>query len=88
MKTVWKTSVPVDDEWHYVHGKIVHAEPQFEPDTVEVWFETPTDHFITSCEVRVYGTGHMVPDDAEHVGSWVSPELVWHAYARTPEEPA
>ena len=81
MKTVWKTSVPVDDEWHYVHGVIVHAEPQFGPEAMEVWFETPTDDY-KSREARVYGTGHMIPDDAEHVGTWVSPSLVWHLYAR------
>lgn len=81
MKTIWKQSIPVDDQWHVVAGNIVHAEAQFGPESVEVWFETPVEPF-KSFEVCIFGTGHLIPDNATHVGSWVSPNLVWHAYAR------
>ncbi len=29
---------------------------------------------------RVFGTGHALPQDCVHVGTWQDPPYVWHLY--------
>lgn len=37
---------------------------------------TPT----ATCDAQVFGTGQMLPDDAEHLASCINGPLVWHLY--------
>lgn len=92
MRTVLKWTVPVDDQWHPIgDGKVLHVTSQFgKRDEVQVWTEQELDQ-----DQRVYirkprgaliiGTGHKVPEGAEHIGSVVplsaGGHLVWHCYA-------
>ena len=82
-REVWKVSLPMDDQWHeYAMGRIVHVDCQHPAlgDTVEVWFENEPP---TTRRLRVFGTGHPIPDGAEHVGStarMANGRLVWHVY--------
>jgi len=94
-KRVLKWVVPVDDETHLVGaGPLVHVGCQAGPDQVMVWTEEDNAPSQTRA-VRVYGTGHLIPDGAEHLGSVIAPipglssaSLVWHVYQQNGEEKA
>jgi hypothetical protein len=61
---------------------------------VEVWTEEeipvdmPTADFqkLLTRTVRVFGTGHPIPEGYVHVGTALDPNsaLVWHVYQKTP----
>ena len=96
MKTVWKFAVPIDDEWHdwpFPADQIVHVDVQSPaPDAaVMVWVEMSVDEpeVVPTTTLRVFGTGHPVPDWALHVGSVVTAGggLVWHLYLAGEERP-
>lgn len=84
MKRVFKWTVPVDDMDHPIGGgKIVVAGCPEGPGAVQVW--TAEDTRRTSLKprwVRVYGTGHAVPDGDLHLASarHEATGLVWHLY--------
>jgi hypothetical protein len=47
-----------------------------------IWVEdTPNPHNGVR-RFEIYGTGHEIPDDAKHVGSFVEASFVWHVYER------
>ena len=80
-KKVWKypaepkLSVPVG-------GKPVLVAIQDEK--LHIWFEFYfPDHnplaFI-DVEIEIYGTGHVVPEAREHIGSVIDGPFVWHVY--------
>lgn len=92
-REVWKVDLPIDDEWHgYPMAKIVHVACQYGAltNTVQVWFEATTDlpegYQDTTHNLRVFGTGQPVPEDAEHVGTAIMAggRLVWHVYVEVP----
>lgn len=85
VRRILKWSVPVDDNPHEIgRGPVVHVACQSRPDSIEVW----TDEFDTQGRVptrvaQVYGTGHPIPADLQHVGSVLTfgGQLVWHVLA-------
>lgn len=34
----------------------------------------------------VFGTGHSIPEDAKHCGTWLDRQYVWHLYELKDEE--
>jgi len=59
---------------------------------VDAWFEvTLPDGAAPDCpmqEVQVFGTGHLIPLDAQWLASFIDGPLVWHLYALGPVPPA
>lgn len=54
---------------------------------VEVWVEVTfdgddfrNDHFVGTQRVKIIGTGHPIPDGAEHLATCLDGPLVWHLY--------
>ena len=46
-----------------------------------VWVEVETSRPAAVLELVVVGTGHHIPGDAEHVGSFMEDGyFIWHAY--------
>lgn len=91
-RRILKWPVPVDDKPHLIgSGKVVLVEVQNRyPETVYVWTEERGDgeHEATADRaVQVYGTGHLLPQHAVHLGSVQYPlpdgpgQVVWHLYA-------
>ena len=83
MKTVWKYSIPVDDRDHPLPVRVVHVGPDSTALTIlTVWAEVDVSDSPTvpTAPYRVFGTGHPIPDEAEHVGSVPVGPFVWHLY--------
>lgn len=58
---------------------VVHAERQ--TDDLCIWAERDTQ--VLTAVIRrfcVYGTGHTIPSDAQHITTWKEPPYVWHLY--------
>lgn len=82
-KRVLKWTVPVDDRSHEIGGgPVVGVAAQGAWDEVVVWTEE-TDPAPTRT-VRVYGTGHEIPEASRHLGSVVAGIFVWHVYEERP----
>ena len=47
-----------------------------------VWAEVDTEEPLYPVELGIWGTGHNIPDDAEHVGSTLDGLFVWHVWRR------
>lgn len=81
-RQVLRWPVPVDDLAHPIgNGPIMHVAAR-EHAVVEVWTEEDGNPELTRF-VQVFGTGHLLPDDATHVGSTFdggTTGLVWHVY--------
>lgn len=84
MQRVLRWDVPVDSEWHNIGaGAVVHVAARSyherPGDLVEVWTleDTEPDGIqfdeLRKRSVSVFGTGHLLPRDAVHVGSAVVP---------------
>ena len=77
---IYRYEVPVDDRWHplQLSGRIVHVGCR-NMHAVEVW-ALATDEPAETRSFRVYGTGHPLPPDVQHVGTAIAPggQLVWH----------
>lgn len=89
MKRVLKWTVPVDDDEHKIGaGPVALVACQHGSDTVQVWTEEEhgsSASFENARNVRVYGTGHLVPVEWEHLGSVIVGRFVWHLYAEPVE---
>ena len=79
---VYRYEVPVDDSWHDVElsGPIVKvACRNGVRSVVHVWalagVGTP---YIA--RLRLFGTGHEVPDDIMYRGTAIAEPLVWHLF--------
>lgn len=87
MSQVLRWDVHVDDRWHTIGGgpvALVESRPGVTyngAEVVEVW--TIEDSTVPPRKARVYGTGHHVPAELEHLGSVAVPgvRLVWHLFA-------
>jgi hypothetical protein len=82
-RVVWKYAVGVDDEWYPLPegGQVVGLRAGSEVDELLVWVlqdEAATPK--SSRQVRVFGTGHPVPDGAVHRGMLVAGRFVWHLF--------
>ena len=82
MKVVWKfalgmglnvITVPVG-------AKIVHIEMQ--DGFPQLWAEIsdPSSSHVEVRQFEIFGTGHPIPDKAQHVGTFLDPPYVWHVY--------
>lgn len=83
MRTIWKISVPVDDQRHIFDlppGPIVHAGRQHRSGQVEVWVEVDSDQPPEPIAFQCYGTGHPIPADADYIGTSIDGPFVWHVY--------
>lgn len=81
---VLRWNVPVNDRPHSVGGGPVALVASRETGMVEVW-TVETVNSLLECAapkrtVQVFGTGHRVPDGAEHMGSALDGPLVWHLF--------
>jgi hypothetical protein len=74
-KTVHKQVIPVDDHKHEVKGFPIHVGTQ--DGEVVVWFEPDVDY--SAC-LQIYGTGHNIPLNSDHIGSVTVGPFVWHVY--------
>jgi hypothetical protein len=78
---IFRYEVPVDDRWHTFRCEPpLHVDCRH-PGFVEFWAypaEGADDQHL-----RVYGTGHDMPDELRHVGTALTPDraLVWHLMA-------
>lgn len=90
MRTVWKYTIPVDDQWHPISdGKVVHVD-WLHHEEVNVWVEVAVTAQYGDLQaidpprpVRVFGTGQPLPPRVSHLGTAVMPgggRLVWHVY--------
>lgn len=77
MKRILKTEIPIDDQWHTVQtGDVLHVGQQ-SADTLTFWWEETAD--VRARRLRVFGTGHEIPDDTTYAGTVeASMGLVWH----------
>ena len=85
-RTIYKYSVPVDDQWHEVStsipARIVHVDCQGGFGTVNVWAEFDLEAQETSSrKMRAFATGQPIPDGASYVGTALAGPFVWHVYA-------
>jgi hypothetical protein len=79
---VFRYEVPVDDEWHEVQltGPIVHVAAHFgQVSPLHFWALSGVGE-PHPARLRVFGTGHQVPDDAEYRGTAIIEPLVWHLF--------
>lgn len=86
MRKIYRYSVPIlNFATHSIFiGKIVHVACKTE-DAVDFWVEV--DEGLQTNETRifeVYPTGVEIPDDAQYIGTAISPvnSYVWHLYQR------
>lgn len=80
---VLKWSVKADDKDHPIgSGRVVLVDSLYGPESVQVWTEEPDSGEAFMRRARVYGTGQVIPDRDEHVGSvaLLDGALVWHVY--------
>ena len=91
MKSVWRTTIPITDEWVGTLPKFVrplHVAPARPPAlrdiAIEVRYEVDTDASDLTVMVWSEGTGHPIDHDGEYLGTVMSSgaELVWHIYWR------
>lgn len=82
-RQVLRWDVPVDDQMHSIgSGPVVNVDSRG-LGVVEVWTDESEASVSVDRMVQVYGTGHIVPDIATHLGSTLdggNPGLVWHLF--------
>lgn len=76
--------VPLDDEWHEIGAgqvALVGAQADRDHHGICVW-TVESDPVPLARPVRVFGTGHDVPDDLYLIGSCQDGPFVWHVFGR------
>lgn len=87
MRTIWKHDlyVGVTLEQIWAPGtKIVHVAPvPGDNERVQFWVEHKPKMSGTGRRVklRVFGTGHEIPDGWTHIGTAICGPFVWHLFA-------
>lgn len=84
-RRVLRWEVPVDDVWHEIGGgQVVHVASRQGLAIVEVWtLRDGSGTPFPGTEVRVFGTGHPLPDDVgAHLGTTLAGPLVWHLFGK------
>lgn len=62
-------------------AKAIHVDRDTrEPGKIAVWFEVDPECPHVGYHLFICGTGHDLPDGAEHIGSVVMPPFIWHVY--------
>ena len=81
--TVWKYSLPVPGEEARlglrVGAELVHMGPD-PSGSIAVWYELNPIAPIKWWCFEIIGTGHQIPQDSQHIGSYVAGPFVWHVY--------
>ena len=87
MRRVLRYVIPLDDRTHDVAEglPVLCATRNNHVNGPELWVEAdcPDDFPVSGPEVRpvqAFGTGHVIPDGAEHLGSCIDGPFVWHLY--------
>lgn len=85
VRTVHKWRLPVTDGPFPialpVGSQLLHAEMAHGPShDIEMWAEVETGMNAEQRWFIVRGTGHPVPDDAEHIASMRDGAFVWHLF--------
>lgn len=88
MRTVYK--FPLTSGWNVVTvgvgtwgpPRVVLAAIDPASGAPTVWIEHDPDGRSVTRSFTVFGTGAVVPEQAEHVGSMVDGQMVWHVYGR------
>lgn len=74
-----------------IGARIIHVDHQSDrmlEDQVALWAECPEDHTrMEDRQFRVLGTGELVGDDWQHVGSAIAMPYIWHVYEKMRELP-
>jgi len=79
---VYRYEIKVDGKWHDVElsGPIVKvASRNGVTDVVHVWALAGVGTPFTA-RLRVFGTGHDVPDDTTYRGTAIAEPYVWHLF--------
>lgn len=82
MKTVLRYEIPVDDDWHTLNVQLpmLHVAARH-PGTCEFWTQEHEGIRPNTLQLRVFGTGHLIPEDASYFGTGLAPYgLVWHLF--------
>mgnify|MGYP000221082942 CR=1 FL=1 len=89
MKSVYKYTLQVNDEWQKVRipgqSKIVHVAQQ---ENGSVCFWALVDNTIGDDirSFRIYGTGHQTPESGYIGTALMHSGLVWHVFERLTDE--
>lgn len=78
MKQVWKYQISQKAILMPVDAKVVHFGMQDGQATV--WVEVGVANLVALRDLKIYGTGHAIPEDAKHVGTCFDGDFVWHLY--------
>lgn len=84
MRVVWK--FPLFSHHQSVKapglGRPLHAAAQ--DGHPVLWAEVDTDVEPRTCIVHIAATGQSVPDNVDHVATYIDGPLVWHVYTSEP----
>lgn len=86
-RRVLKWQVPVDDRDYQIGSGpvlLIGCQDDQEHGVVQVWTDEASAEAVKLRPVRVYGTGHPVPEFAEAIGSVITGPFVWHVFAFAP----
>lgn len=86
MKTVWK--FPIGNQVVMPKGaQIVHVAEQDGTvgPVVTMWALVDPEAPAETRRFAELGTGHEIPDEHEHVGTWQSGPFVWHLFEHRPK---
>lgn len=81
MKQVWKypLTMGINEVLLPAEHKIVHVALQH--GNITMWAEVSLANVpYKPIPVSVVGTGHDIPEDTEHVGTFMDGPFVWHVY--------
>jgi hypothetical protein len=83
-RVIWKYQVLVSAGWHPLPegSRVVAAAPTIIPDVIEMWLLQEPGAPAGGRQVAVFGTGHPIPDGAEHRATVFAPPFVWHLMER------
>lgn len=84
MKTIFKYPIEITNIQEVklpVGFKVIHVG--LDPNNTScIWCEVDTNKELIRQTVYVVGTGHKLPPDAYHVGSFLQRVFVWHVYIK------
>lgn len=86
MKTVFKYTIGIEDGWQDIAlpecADIVYFDYQVDspPNTLRLWAEVDTSAPHEMRQFAIIGTGHPIPDGAEHMATCMAGPFVWHLY--------
>lgn len=90
MKKIFKYHIPMDKDGDFFISlpqgyipRYVGLQPSQGSDP-QVWIEIPSPSepsiYTEFRHFHVFGTGHIIPDDAQYIGTWQDGALTWHLY--------